>query len=170
MRENITKNVLRISYKFFRNFWTVLKISSKRLEYLINFFCISFSKIFWTFPNNPAEIFKTSFKLYSQNFYINTSIGWKFHKLIFLKFFQYNLNFRKFYTKFPWNFPWIFGNFPQNLAEIFTTFRNFYEFHSQNFYILRKNFINNYGILVYKIYPTILTDQNCWNINTYERR
>ncbi len=28
----------------------------------------------------------------------------------------------------------------------FTTFRNSYEFHSQNYYILRKNFINNYYI------------------------
>ncbi len=53
-----TKNVLRISYKFFRNFRTVHEISSKRLEYPINLFCISFSKIFRTFLNNPAEIFK----------------------------------------------------------------------------------------------------------------
>ncbi len=76
-----TKNVLRISYKFFRNFRTVHKISLKRLEYLINFLKISFSKVFRTFPNNPAEIFKTSFKLYLQNFYINTSIGWTVPKL-----------------------------------------------------------------------------------------
>ncbi len=76
-----TKNVLRISYKFFSNFQTVHKISSKRLEYLINFFNINFSKIFRTFPDNPTEIFKAPFKLYSQNFYINTLIGWKFHKL-----------------------------------------------------------------------------------------
>ncbi len=32
-----------------------------------------------------------------------------------------------------------YGNFPQNLPEIFTKFRNSYEFHSQNVYILRKN-------------------------------
>ncbi len=66
--------------------------------------------------------------------------------------------------KFPGNF----RNFPQNLPEIFTTFCNFYEFHSQNFYILHKNFINNYYI--YKIYPTISTDQNCWSVYIYERR
>ncbi len=52
------------------------------------------------------------------------------------------LNFRKFYTKFPWNFPGIFGNCSQNLPEILTIFHNSYKFHSQNFYILRKNFIN----------------------------
>ncbi len=75
-----TKNVLRISYKFFWNFRTFHKILSKHLEYLI-FLCISFSKIFRAFPNNPAEIFKASFRLYSQNFCINTLIGWKFHKL-----------------------------------------------------------------------------------------
>ncbi len=76
-----TKNVLRISYKFSINLRTVHKISSKRLEYLINFLGISFSKIFRTFPYNSAKIFKASFKLYSQNFYINTLIRWKFHKL-----------------------------------------------------------------------------------------
>ncbi len=70
--------------------------------------------------------------------------------------------------EFPWNIPRIFGNCPQNLPEIFTTFRNSYKFHSQNFYFLRKNFINsNY---IYKIYPTISTDQNCRNIYTNERR
>ncbi len=60
-----------------------------------------------------------------------------------------------------------FGNFPQNLPKIFTTFRNFCKFHSQHFYILRKNFINNN---YYKIYPTISTDQNCRNVCTYEIR
>ncbi len=60
-----TKNVLKISYKFFKNFRTVHKILSKRLEYLINFYCLSFSKIFRTFPKNLAEIFKASFELYS---------------------------------------------------------------------------------------------------------
>ncbi len=73
--------VLKISCKFFRNFRTVHKISSKRLEYLIIFFLINFSKIIRTFSSNPVEIFKASFKLYVQNFYINTLIGWKFHKL-----------------------------------------------------------------------------------------
>ncbi len=58
------------------------------------------------------------------------------------------LNFCKFYTKFPWNFPAIFRNFPQNLLKIFTTFRNSYEYHSQNFYILSKNFLNNYYIYI----------------------
>ncbi len=72
--------------------------------------------------------------------------------------------------KFSWNFSGIFWNFPQNWPEIFTTFRNSYEFHSQNFDILptQKFFINNYYI--YKIYPTISTDQNCPNVYTYERR
>ncbi len=42
---------------------------------ILNFICISFSKIFRTLPNNPAEIFKAFFKLYSQNFYINTLTG-----------------------------------------------------------------------------------------------
>ncbi len=69
--------------------------------------------------------------------------------------------------KFPWNSPGIFGNLPQNLPEIFT-FRNSYEFYYQNFYILRKDVMNNYH--VYKIYPIISTDQNCRNIYTYERR
>ncbi len=44
-----TKNVLRISYKFFRNFRAVHKISSKRLEYVINFFVqvfLKFSELF----------------------------------------------------------------------------------------------------------------------------
>ncbi len=40
----------------------------------------------------------------------------------------------------------IFGNFPQNLPEIFTAVCNSYEFHSEHFYILSKNFINNYFI------------------------
>ncbi len=39
-------------------------------------------------------------------------------------------------------------NFPQNFPEIFTTFRNSCEFHSQNFYILCKIFINNYYIYI----------------------
>ncbi len=42
----------------------------------------------------------------------------------------------------------IFGNFSQTLLEIFT-FPNSYEFHPQNFYILRKNFINNYYYYIY---------------------
>ncbi len=42
--------------------------------------------------------------------------------------------------------PGIFRNFPRNLPEIFT-FRNSYEFHSKNFYILRNNFINNYYMM-----------------------
>ncbi len=42
----------------------------------------------------------------------------------------------------------VFRNCPQNLPEIFTTFHNSYEFHSQNFYILRKNFIDNYYIYI----------------------
>ncbi len=62
----------------------------------------------------------------------------------------------------------MFGNFPKNLHEIFATVRNYYEFHSQNFYNLRKNFINNY--YAYKIYPTISTDQNWQNVYTYELR
>ncbi len=70
---------------------------------------------------------------------------------------------------FPWNFPGIFRNFPQNLLEIFT-FHNSYEFHSQHFSILRKNFINNYYIYIYKIYPTMSTDQNCRSSYTNECR
>ncbi len=71
--------------------------SMKCLEYLINYFCKSFSKVFETFL-----IFKASFKLYSQNFYINTLIYWKFHKLFknlpiflinFLKIFSIDLKF-----------------------------------------------------------------------------
>ncbi len=58
------------------------------------------------------------------------------------------LNVHKFYTKFQLNFPGIFRNFLQNLPEIFTTFCNSYELHSQNFYILRKNFINNNYIYI----------------------
>ncbi len=42
-----TKNVLRISYKSFRNFRTFYKISPIRLEYLINFF-----KVFLKFPSS----------------------------------------------------------------------------------------------------------------------
>ncbi len=57
------KNILKISYKFFRNFPTLHKISSKRFEYFINFFHLNFSKIFRIFPNNPAEIFKASFQV-----------------------------------------------------------------------------------------------------------
>ncbi len=64
--------------------------------------------------------------------------------------------------KFLQNFHGIFGNFPHNSSEIFTTFCNSYEFHSQNFYILHKNFINNYYIC--KIYPTISTYQNCQKV------
>ncbi len=77
-----TTNVLRISHKFFRNFQTDHKISSKCLEhsfYLFFFFCKSFSNIFRTFPNNPAAIFKAPFKLYLQNFSINPLICWKFY-------------------------------------------------------------------------------------------
>ncbi len=70
--------------------------------------------------------------------------------------------------KFPWNFLGIFGNFSQNLPKIFTTFCNSYKFYSQIFYILRKNFVNNYYI--YKIYPTISTDQNYDNVYTFELR
>ncbi len=65
--------------------------------------------------------------------------------------------------KFPQNF-----RKTQNLPEIFATFRNSYEFHSQIFYISLKTFINNYYI--YKIYPTTLTDQNCGTVYTYECR
>ncbi len=46
-----TKNVLRISHKFFRNFQTDHKTSSKRLEYLTNFFIrvfLKFSELFQT--------------------------------------------------------------------------------------------------------------------------
>ncbi len=59
-------------------------------------------------------------------------------------------------------------NFPQNLPEIFT-FLNSYEFHSHNFYILCKNFINNYSC-IYKLYSTIPPDQNCRNVYTNECR
>ncbi len=49
--------------------------------------------------------------------------------------------------KFPRNFLKLSSNLPETF-----TFCNFYEFHSENSYIFRKYFINNYYIL-YKIYP-----------------
>ncbi len=58
-----TKNVVRISYKFFRNFWTVHKISSKRLEYLIKFFVqifLKFSELFNLFRLVSLEIYVLS--------------------------------------------------------------------------------------------------------------
>ncbi len=61
-----------------------------------------------------------------------------------------------------------FRNLSSNLLEIFTTFHNSYELHSQNFYILHKKLINNYYI--YKNYPAISTDQNCPKVYTYDRR
>ncbi len=79
MHENVT-NVQRMYSEFPINF---SEISEQFIKFCRNdwntqliFLCISFSKILWTFPKNPAEIFKTSFKLYSPNFYINTLIGW----------------------------------------------------------------------------------------------
>ncbi len=85
----------------------------------------------------------------------------------FFKFFSIDLKFLWIKRNFHEVSLEFFGNFPQNLPEIFI-FCNSYEFHSQNFYILPKNFINNYYI--YKIYPTISTDHNCCKVCTYECR
>ncbi len=69
-----------------------------------------------------------------------------------------------------WNFPVIFGNFPQNLSEIFRTFRNSYEFHSQNSYILGENclkffqkfskYFPNISKILFKFYSYEFHSQN----------
>ncbi len=65
MYKECTQNFLQIFQKFpnsSQNFVKTFRIPNL-------FFLYSFFLIFRIFLNNPAEIFKVSFKLYSQNFY-----------------------------------------------------------------------------------------------------
>ncbi len=78
MNKECTQNFLQ-TYQKFPNCAQNL---SKRLEYLINFLCINFSKIFRTFQITLQKSLKLSSSYTRKTFvYVTTLFGWKFCKL-----------------------------------------------------------------------------------------
>ncbi len=90
----------------------------------------------------------------------------KWHILLEILYWFFNI--LKISWKFSEDLIKIFGNFPQNLQEYSQHFVIPTNFTLKIFIFYTK--ISWIIIIIYKIYPTISTDQNCQNVYAYERR